>query len=61
MTVPEGSPALAPDIGGGTLDPAAELARLADLPLEARAAALAVTVRRLEQELDATELADPGS
>ncbi|MGH2719339.1 MAG: hypothetical protein ACRDJU_12270 [Actinomycetota bacterium] len=36
-------------------DGAAEMARLSGLPLDERAAALAETVRRLEEELDATE------
>lgn len=45
----------------GGLDAAAELARLADLPLAARAAALTATVERLGRELDATERAAPGA
>lgn len=37
------------------MDPTLELERLAALPLEQRAAALAETVGRLEAELDTTE------
>ncbi|HLJ08338.1 MAG TPA: hypothetical protein VKX24_07355 [Acidimicrobiia bacterium] len=46
MTENEGRPAT---------DAAAELVRLSALPLEERPAALAEAVRRLEEELDATE------
>jgi hypothetical protein len=54
-------PGAAADLDAGGLDVGAELARLGLLPLQARAAALAVTVQRLERELDATELAAPGA
>ena len=40
---------------------AAELARLSALPLDERAAVLAGTVQRLEEELDATEARPAGT
>ena len=43
------------DDQGPAVDARSELERLHALPLEARAGALAETVRRLEAELDATE------
>jgi uncharacterized small protein (DUF1192 family) len=43
------------------VDAAAELARLSALPLDERAGALAGTVQRLEEELDATEATPAGN
>jgi len=59
-------PALArPEPGGApperAVDAAAELAKLSALPLDERAGALAATVQRLEEELDATEARPAGT
>jgi hypothetical protein len=45
----------------GGVDAAAELTRLAALPLDERAGALAGVVQRLEEELDATEARPAGT